>query len=78
VVLRATVTNGEAPKGLIAQFTAASGGASTDVPFKEDADAYALTLEGLLPGMYRVRVRSAIGGETAPTPVRDVFEIAAT
>ena len=78
VVLRATVTNGEAPKGLVARLTAARDGPVTEVPFKEDGHAYTLTLEGLLPGMYRVRVGSAMGGETAPTPVRDVFEIATT
>ncbi len=78
VVLRATVTNGEAHKGLVAHLTPAIGGAGTEVPFKEDADAYTLTLEGLLPGMYRVRVGPVMGGETAPTPVRDVFEIAGT
>ena len=42
----------------------------------EDADGYSVTLQGLQPGMYRVRVRAAQRGETAPTPVRDVFEIA--
>lgn len=61
--------------GLIAEVTSASG-VRKDYPFRESEAGWELTLEGLDPGLYRVRVRGAEGGGGAPAPVREVFEVA--
>jgi hypothetical protein len=74
VVLHASV-GGRAVPGLIARIESGAGGA-TEYPFVAGASGWILRLEGLPAGLYRVRVRSAAGGETQPTPVRDLFEIA--
>lgn len=74
VVLHATVLGG-AVSGLIARIESGAGG-TTDHPFVAGALEWTLRLDGLPAGLYRVRVRSAAGGETQPTAVRDVFEIA--
>jgi pimeloyl-ACP methyl ester carboxylesterase len=76
VELQATVVNSTAQQGLVARIDPAVGGDIKEVPFVEGPNGYGVRLEGLAAGLYRVRVRSAMGGETTPTPVRDLFEIA--
>jgi pimeloyl-ACP methyl ester carboxylesterase len=44
--------------------------------FQEDENGWRLTVEGLLPGAYRMEVRTASGGPGSPPSVHDVFEIA--
>jgi pimeloyl-ACP methyl ester carboxylesterase len=44
--------------------------------FAEAADGWTLTVEGLPPGLYRLRVRTAQEGPSAPQPVQDLFEVA--
>jgi hypothetical protein len=73
VVLHASVGGGKVP-GLTARITAAAG-ETTEHPFVRGDSGWTLRLDGLPAGLYRVRVRSSMGGETQPTPVRDLFEI---
>ena len=75
-IIRASVSDGvDVPEGLVAEVTP-SGGPSTTYPMSEGDKRWHLTLEGLAAGLYRVRVRGARGGGGAPTPVREVFEVA--
>ncbi|SIT58604.1 conserved hypothetical protein [Mesorhizobium prunaredense] len=46
------------------------------IDFNESEDGWAVTLDGLPPGLYRIQVRTAEGGPLAPQPVRDLFEVA--
>lgn len=74
VLLYASVIGGRVP-GLIA--TIESGAAeTTEKQFVATGSGWSLRLEGLSPGLYRVRVSSTSGGDAQPMPVRDVFEIA--
>jgi pimeloyl-ACP methyl ester carboxylesterase len=52
------------------------GGPAQEYDFGEGRDGPELVLEGLAPGSYRVRVRSATGGPSAATPVSDLFDVA--
>ncbi|TBA29347.1 lipase/acyltransferase domain-containing protein [Rhizobium ruizarguesonis] len=47
-----------------------------NIDFVEAEDGWAVTLDGLPPGLYRIHVRTAEGGPLAPHPVRDLFEVA--
>jgi pimeloyl-ACP methyl ester carboxylesterase len=44
--------------------------------FQESGNGWRLTLKGLLPGVYRIKVDTTKSGPGAPPPVHDVFEIA--
>jgi pimeloyl-ACP methyl ester carboxylesterase len=44
--------------------------------FREVGDGFELTLEGLAPGAYRVKIRGTTGGPAGATPVSEVFEVA--
>jgi hypothetical protein len=44
--------------------------------FQEDEKGWKLKLEGLLPGVYRIKVSTIKGGPGAPPALHDVFEIA--
>jgi len=74
VVFHASVIGGSVP-GLIARIESATT-QTTEQSFVATDSGWSLRLEGLSAGLYRVRVSSATGGETQPTPVQDVFEIA--
>ncbi len=74
VLLYASVIGGRIP-GLVARIES-SVAETTERQFVATDSGWRLRLEGLSPGLYRVRVRSTMGGDTQPPPVRDVFEIA--
>jgi hypothetical protein len=65
---------GELAGGLVAEVTP-SNGAAQAYPMRESDARWHLTLDGIPPGLYRVRVRGAKGGGGAPTPVRELFEV---
>ena len=44
--------------------------------FQECKNGWRLRLEGLVPGVYRIKVNTTKGGPCAPPAVHDVFEIA--
>jgi pimeloyl-ACP methyl ester carboxylesterase len=78
VLIRAHMSDGGGlVGGLVAEVTPA-GGDTQELRFGDGTDGWELTLEGLRPGLYRVWVRSGVGGAAAPTPVREVFEVAET
>ena len=77
VLLRASMPDGVRLAGGLVAEVAPAGGIPQEHKFVEDEGGWELALEGLQPGLYRVRVRGAEGGGAAPTPVREVFEVAA-
>jgi pimeloyl-ACP methyl ester carboxylesterase len=46
------------------------------VEFALAPDGWRVEIEGLVPGLYRVEVRTTKGGPWAPPPVHDLFEVA--
>lgn len=63
--------------GLKARLQPVSGmDPASEHEFREVGDGFELTLEGLSPGAYRVKIRSTTGGPAAATPVSEVFEVA--
>lgn len=78
VRLRARLLGQGPPKvGLKARIQPVSGtDPASEHDLREGGDGFELTLEGLAPGVYRVKVRSTTGGPAAATPVSEVFEVA--
>ena len=73
-LIRARMSDGDSlAGGLIAEVTSDKG-IGKDYPFRENGAVWELTLEGLDPGLYRVRARGTVRGGSAPAPVREVFE----
>lgn len=72
------INSGETLGGLKARIEAVAGGKSVlEAEFQEQADGrWALTIDNLAPGLYRVEVRSRKSGPSAPTSVHDLFEVA--
>jgi hypothetical protein len=76
VLIRARMSDGGGLAcGLVAEVTPAEGDPQ-EIRFRDGTDGWEVTLEGLQPGVYRVRVRSEMGGSAAPMPVRELFEVA--
>jgi pimeloyl-ACP methyl ester carboxylesterase len=76
VLIRARMSDGEGlAGGLVAEVTPAEGDPQ-QIRFCDGMDGWEVTLDGLQPGLYRVRVRGEVGGFAAPTPVRELFEVA--
>jgi pimeloyl-ACP methyl ester carboxylesterase len=63
------------PGGLVAEVTPDAGVTKEHI-MGEGVDGWELSLEGVPANLYRVRVRGSEGGGAAPTPVREVFEVA--
>ena len=76
VLIRAKMSDGAGlAGGLVAEVTA-DNGVSKEHVMREGTNGWELSLEGVAPDLYRVRVRGAEGGGAAPTAVREVFEVA--
>jgi pimeloyl-ACP methyl ester carboxylesterase len=76
VLIRARMSDGGAlAGGLVAKVTPVVG-EPRELRFGDGTDGWELKLEGLAAGLYRVWVRGEMGGAAAPTPVREVFEVA--
>jgi hypothetical protein len=54
----------------------AAAGNTIEAEFCEDSDGWALTIDTLPPGLYRVEIRTRESGPRAPTPVHDLLEVA--
>ena len=77
VRLRASVRGGPTTGRLKARIQSVNAdGPPQEYDFGEGRDGPELVLEGLAPGSYRVRVRSTVGGPSAPTAVSDLFDVA--
>ncbi|AWN52183.1 lecithin--cholesterol acyltransferase [Methylobacterium sp. 17Sr1-1] len=80
VTFRARLVNTMQPLGplqaIIEPVDAPAIAAKQTLDFAEAADSWTLTVEGLPPGLYRLRARTTKGGPFAPQPVHDLFEIA--
>jgi pimeloyl-ACP methyl ester carboxylesterase len=61
------------PTGIVTPVNALS--APTTLPFVEDDDGWVLRLSGLVPGLYRIEVRTAMSGPLSAGPVHDLFEV---
>jgi len=75
VVIRARMSDGGEVGGLVAEIYSTEGNRQ-DIRFCDGKDGLEVAIEGLRAGLYRVRVRGEMGGPGAPTPVRELFEVA--
>jgi pimeloyl-ACP methyl ester carboxylesterase len=76
VLLLARMSDGTGLTGGLVAEVSHDGGMPQEHKFGEGTHGWELKLDGLQPGLYRVRVRGAAGGDAAPTPVRELFEVA--
>lgn len=80
VTLRAELINTRQPAGALrirVEPVGAPGSALTR-EFPARPDGWTVELDGLAPGLYRLEVRTAKAGPTAPPPVHDLFEVGGT
>jgi hypothetical protein len=80
VRFRARLVNARQPLGplqaMIEPVDAPATASKQTLDFAEAPDGWAFTVEGLPPGLYRLRTHTAKGGPFAPQPVHDLFEVA--
>ncbi len=76
VTIRARVTGPASFAKLQAQITSVSGDRPTiELDFEQKEEGWALAIDSLNPGLYRLTVQTENASDQAPTPVHDLFEV---